>query len=116
MVQVTENVFIVARHYGNMGRFLNHDCIGNCTLERWVINDRYRLAIYSKYELEGTLENPIELTFRYNREVDSFTCLCYECAEHGLYEANDPILMSTSYSSASRSLGSKNTDDSQDNN
>jgi hypothetical protein len=60
---------------GGIGRFFNHSCDPNCEVQKWMVDGRPTIGLFSRRDIErGT-----ELTFDYNYQLDGdvwFTCLC----------------------------------------
>lgn len=76
-MSLTSGEFVDATKKGNLGRFCNHSCNPNCFVDKWVVDDRLRMGIFS----ERRIEAGEELTFNYN--VDRYganpqPCYCGE--------------------------------------
>lgn len=74
---LTSTEFVDATKKGNLGRFCNHSCNPNCYVDKWTVDDRLRMGIYS----ERRIEAGEELTFNYNVDrygADPTPCYCGE--------------------------------------
>lgn len=69
--------FIDATSKGGLARFCNHSCNPNCYVDKWVVDDKLRMGIFSKRDiLKGE-----EITFDYNVDrygADAQPCYCGE--------------------------------------
>ncbi|KAI8897688.1 hypothetical protein BC833DRAFT_592737 [Globomyces pollinis-pini] len=69
--------YIDASKKGNISRFMNHSCLPNCELQKWVVGPHMRIGIFAKIDIPaGT-----ELTFDYKFErygAQAQPCYCGE--------------------------------------
>jgi hypothetical protein len=75
IMQLENGYFVDGKHKGNDSRFINHSCDPNCELERWVVNGKMRIGIFStKYITKG---EPLSYDYQFDtNEVSSFKCYC----------------------------------------
>lgn len=56
--------FVDATRRGGIARFMNHSCNSNCHVEKWIVNGRFRMGIFT----QRTIRAGEELTFDYKFE------------------------------------------------
>jgi [histone H3]-lysine36 N-trimethyltransferase len=75
IMAVGDGSFIDATEKGNSGRFINHSCNPNCTVQRWEVGPKIRLGIFAdRYIRAGE-----ELCFDYStgrQGIGNEICLC----------------------------------------
>ena len=55
---------IDASSKGNFSRFMNHSCSPNCQLQKWVVNNKFRMGLFTSRDVQAGEE----LTFDYKME------------------------------------------------
>nr|CAB3263364.1 uncharacterized protein LOC778906 [Phallusia mammillata] len=61
-IQLEAGKVIDGYRMANEGRFVNHSCVPNCEMQKWVVNGEYRIGLFAKRKI-----NPDEeLTYDYN--------------------------------------------------
>jgi SET domain-containing protein len=61
-MMIQQGEYIDATKKGGLGRFINHSCMPNCYVDKWVVGTKLRMGIFADRNiLEGE-----ELTFDYN--------------------------------------------------
>ncbi|ETW09272.1 serine/threonine protein kinase [Aphanomyces invadans] len=76
-LQLSNGVYIDARHRGGFTRFVNHSCKPNCKAEKWTVGGETRLLVFALRDLEPGEE----LTFDYQWTVlgrQRIKCFCGE--------------------------------------
>ncbi|KAI9343868.1 hypothetical protein DFJ73DRAFT_503252 [Zopfochytrium polystomum] len=81
-MSIKSDEIIDAYRKGNIARFMNHSCVPNCELQKWVVGTQIRMGIFALRDIElGE-----ELTFDYKFERYGDTpqiCYCGEAACKG---------------------------------
>lgn len=72
-MMIQEGQIIDATKRGSLGRFINHSCDPNAYVEKWVVDKRYRMGIFSKRKIH----KGEEVTFNYN--VDRYGAEPQKC-------------------------------------
>ncbi|KAJ3215126.1 histone methyltransferase set2, partial [Clydaea vesicula] len=68
---------IDAQKKGNISRFLNHSCAPNCMIQKWVVNSRMRMGIFTLRKIAAGEELTFDYKFdRYGKEAQP--CYCGE--------------------------------------
>lgn len=75
LMQLTDEYYIDATHYGNESRLINHSHAPNCRAELWWINGEPRVGIFARVKIKAG----VELTFNYGAEYYIPTCGCARC-------------------------------------
>ncbi|KAJ3332248.1 histone methyltransferase set2 [Blyttiomyces sp. JEL0837] len=72
---------------GNIARFMNHSCAPNCELQKWVVNSRLRMGIFTLREIGANEELTFDYKFeRYGSEPQ--ICYCGHAACKGVIGGN----------------------------
>lgn len=73
---------IDATKKGNMSRFLNHSCAPNCILQKWVVQNRVRMGIFTLRKIAAGEELTFDYKFeRYGEKAQN--CYCGESVCQG---------------------------------
>ncbi|RHY61092.1 hypothetical protein DYB30_003278 [Aphanomyces astaci] len=76
-IQMSNGVYIDARHRGGFTRFVNHSCNPNCKAEKWTVGGETRLLVFALRELAPG----DEITFDYQWTLlgrQRIKCFCGE--------------------------------------
>lgn len=72
-----KDLYIDARVKGNKARFVNHSCVPNARMEKWIVNGENRMGLFAT----RPIPKGGEISFNYQWEgskVADMTCLCGE--------------------------------------
>lgn len=62
---------------GNMARFVNHSCQPNCDMQKWKVNGKFRMCLFSKIDIQKGTEITFNYKFkRYGEDKSVQTCFC----------------------------------------
>ncbi|ORY52994.1 hypothetical protein BCR33DRAFT_711392 [Rhizoclosmatium globosum] len=82
-MSIKSDEVIDAYKKGNIARFMNHSCVPNCELQKWVVGNQIRMGFFTVSDVEaGT-----ELTFDYKFErygAEPQICYCGHSACKGI--------------------------------
>jgi [histone H3]-lysine36 N-trimethyltransferase len=53
LMELKHNSFLDCRHKGSIGRFINHSCEPNCTIDVWTVGKRLRPAIFAIRDIKA---------------------------------------------------------------
>ncbi|KAF2261669.1 hypothetical protein CC78DRAFT_345430 [Lojkania enalia] len=76
-MSLSRSEFVDATKKGNLGRFCNHSCNPNCTVDKWEVGDKLRMGIFADRKIKAGEE----LVFNYNVDrygADPQPCYCGE--------------------------------------
>lgn len=45
--------YIDGQHAGNIARFINHSCDGNCQTDKWKLGSEHRVAIVASRDIDA---------------------------------------------------------------
>lgn len=82
LMDLVPGFVIDARSVGNLTRFMNHSCRPNCAVQKWIVEKRWCIGIFTSVDVaEGD-----QLTFNYRLQLkrnhspaDKFKCQCDHC-------------------------------------
>lgn len=77
--------FVDSRFKGSMIRFMNHSCEPNCTLERWTVRGRMRLAIFATRDIAAGEEITVDYNWRLSGRPPT-RCYCRTPSCRGFLE------------------------------
>lgn len=49
---ITKDIIIDAERKGNLARFMNHSCEGNCEAQKWTVNGNTRVGLFAKHNIK----------------------------------------------------------------
>lgn len=77
--------YVDSRHKGSLIRFMNHSCDPNCTLERWTVRGRVRLAIFAVRDIAEGEEITVDYNWRLSGRPPT-RCYCRTPSCRGFLE------------------------------
>lgn len=75
IMDLGDGLFVDGKFQGNYSRFINHSCDPNCELQRWTINGRTRIGIFSVRDIEAGESFSYDYRFD-TQEEEVFKCYC----------------------------------------
>lgn len=71
-MQLNAKFVIDATKKGNKARFINHSCDANARAEKWIVNGKHRIGIFSR----KLIKKHEEITINYNWHQKAQKCFC----------------------------------------
>jgi histone-lysine N-methyltransferase SETD2 len=85
VLQLKPGNYLDARNKGTIGRFINHSCEPNCTIELWTVNGRIRVGIFALTDIER--ESELSFDYKWSRSNRPPTkCHCGTASCRGFLE------------------------------
>jgi SET domain-containing protein len=82
-MELRNDEIIDALKKGNISRFVNHSCAPNCILQKWVVQNRVRMGIFTLREIAAGEELTFDYKFeRYGEKAQP--CYCGESICEGV--------------------------------
>ncbi|TMW63330.1 hypothetical protein Poli38472_002271 [Pythium oligandrum] len=75
IMELSNGVYIDARHKGSVSRFINHSCDPNCHLLKWNVRGVNRIAITALTDIEAGVELSYDYQFHTSQAMQ-FRCFC----------------------------------------
>lgn len=74
--KLSDGLVINSYEKGNISRFVNHSCSPNCKLEKWIVDEHSRLAIYSQKDIQEGEELCYDYDFQLFNPQENQICKC----------------------------------------
>lgn len=66
VMYLSPELYIDAKIYGGLARFINHSCEPNCMVECWIVGNELRLGVFSSRQISVGEELTIDYNFPYD--------------------------------------------------
>jgi len=75
VMELESGLYLDARQKGNVSRFINHSCEGNCELQKWIVSGVTRIGIFAMVDIPAGTALSYDYSFSTN-EHGRFRCKC----------------------------------------
>ena len=79
VVDIGYGLFVDAAGIGGIARYINHSCVPNCRLLRWIVDGLPRVGVFAITEVDCGTEITVDYGIAGFGVVTGFRCECKKC-------------------------------------